>query len=129
MEESKIKNLSLGKAVLHCKCPKCRKGDLFPVPLYSFARLTDVNSVCPECEELLAPEPDFFYGAMYISYAMSVALFITVLVAVNTLIENPSLWAYIGTVLFFNVLLLPVMLRYSKAFYLYALGRIRYRGY
>ncbi|EON75814.1 hypothetical protein ADIS_3705 [Lunatimonas lonarensis] len=119
---------SLAGAIRGCKCPACRKGNLFPVPIYSFSKLTDVNKECPVCGETLVPEPDFFYGAMYISYALSVALFISIMVALNVLMENPDLMAYIFSVVFFNVLLLPVMLRYSKTLYLYGVGRIKFRG-
>ncbi|MCC5938784.1 MAG: DUF983 domain-containing protein [Lunatimonas sp.] len=120
---------SLTGAILGCKCPHCRQGDLFPVPVYSFLKLTAVNRQCAICGEEFAPEPDFFYGAMYISYALSVALFISIMVALNVLFEDPALMLYIGSVVFFNMLLLPLMLRYSKTLYLYAVGRITFRGY
>lgn len=120
---------SLSGALAQCKCPHCRRGDLFPVPVYSFAKLTAVNQRCSVCSEEFAPEPDFFYGAMYISYALSVALFISIMVVLNVFFEDPPLMLYIGSVVFFNVLLLPLMLRYSKTLYLYGVGRIKFRGY
>lgn len=120
---------SLGSAILGCKCPRCRRGAIFPVAVYSFTKLTDVNKTCPVCGETLVPEPDFFYGAMYISYALSVALFITIMVALNILMTDPELMVYIGSVVFFNVLLMPIMLRYSKTLYLYGVGKIRFRGF
>lgn len=128
MKSETKKGPSLMGAVLRCKCPSCREGNLFPVPVSSFRKLTDVNEQCPVCGEILIPEPDFFYGAMYISYGMSVALFISVMVALNVLFDEPSLTLYIGSVVSANLLLLPFMLRYSKVLYLYALGRINYSG-
>ncbi|WP_209330271.1 DUF983 domain-containing protein [Lunatimonas salinarum] len=119
----------LTSALIGCKCPRCRRGGLFPVPVYSFLKLTVVNKQCAVCGEEFAPEPDFFYGAMYISYALSVALFISIMVALNVLFEDPALMLYIGSVVVFNVLLLPLMLRYSKVLYLYGVGRIKFRGY
>ncbi len=80
------------------------------------------------CGANLNPEPDFYYGAMYISYAFSVALVITALTAINIIVEVPKLWMYLTTVLVLNIVLLPAMLRYSKVLYLYGLGKLKYRG-
>ncbi|WP_375583542.1 DUF983 domain-containing protein [Cyclobacterium xiamenense] len=120
------KETSLTKAIFTAKCPRCRKGSIFPVSLYSFRKLTEVNQNCPHCGVELVPEPDFYYGAMYVSYALSVALFISVMVALNVLFDDPELMAYILSVLFFNILLLPIMLRISKVLYLYGVGKISY---
>ncbi|NVJ86171.1 MAG: DUF983 domain-containing protein [Algoriphagus sp.] len=119
----------LGQAMLGGKCPKCREGNMFPVPIVSFRKLTEVNKTCSVCNASFQPEPSFYDGAMYISYAFSVALFITVFVAINILIEKPELWMYLSTIISLNLLLVPVMLRYSKVLYLYGLGKLKYRGY
>ncbi|MEX2511269.1 MAG: DUF983 domain-containing protein [Cyclobacteriaceae bacterium] len=120
------KKVSLATAMFRARCPRCRQGQLFPVSVFSFRKLTQVNETCPQCGEVLVPEPDFYYGAMYISYALSVALFINVMLVLNYFFDDPELMVYILTVLFLNLLLLPLMLRYSKVLYLYALGNIKY---
>lgn len=117
---------SLTKAIITAKCPKCREGGIFPVSLFSFNKLTAVHQTCPHCGVTLIPEPDFFYGAMYISYALSVALFVTIMIILNIFFDDPALSVYIVSVVFFNILLLPVMLRFSKVLYLYGLGKISY---
>jgi len=63
---------------------------------------------------------------MYISYAFSVAIFITVMVAINVLMGDADLWVYIVSVVSLNILFLPLMLRYSKVLYLYGLGKLKY---
>jgi len=118
--------VSATRAVITAKCPKCRKGNLFPVFVMSYRRLSDINQICPNCKETLVPEPDFYYGAMYISYAFSVALVVTVMVAMNVLFQRPALSFYLVAVVVANLLLLPLMLRYSKVLYLYAMGSINY---
>jgi len=117
------------QAMLGAKCPQCREGKLFPVSVFSFRKISAINQTCPNCNANLNPEPDFYYGAMYISYAFSVALVITALTAINILIEKPELWMYLTTVLVGNMLLFPAMLRYSKVLYLYGLGKLKYRGF
>ncbi|WP_339713930.1 DUF983 domain-containing protein [Cyclobacterium amurskyense] len=117
---------SLTGAILKAKCPKCRKGNLFPASVFSFRKLSQINQCCPNCGVELVPEPDFYYGAMYISYALSVALFINVMIVLNYVFDDPDLMVYIVSVVFFNIALLPIMLRYSKVLYLYGMGKISY---
>jgi uncharacterized protein (DUF983 family) len=121
------KEKSAVEAILAAKCPQCRRGRLFSVPLMSYKKLSHIKTTCEVCQANLNPEPDFYYGAMYISYAFSVALVITALVALNVLLEKPELWMYLVMVLSLNILLLPIMLRYSKVIYLYLLGKLSYR--
>ena len=119
---------SIGIAIAGCKCPRCREGKLFSVGVFSYRKLSNINQTCQMCKANLNPEPDFYYGAMYISYAFSVALVITALTAINIIVEVPKLWMYLTTVLVLNIVLLPAMLRYSKVLYLYGLGKLKYRG-
>jgi len=84
---------------------------------------------CQVCDANFVPEPGFYDGAMYVSYAFSVALMITSLVAVNVLVAVPKLWMYLGTVVGLTLILLPAMLRYSKTLYLYGVGKLTYRGF
>lgn len=118
---------SLSKAIISCSCPKCREGKLFPVSQFSYRKLTEVNKTCEVCGANLIPEPGFYDGAMYISYAFSVALVIASLVAVNVLVDKPELWMYLSTVVILNVFLVPAMLRYSKTLYQYGVGKLKYQ--
>ena len=120
---------SLSLSIAAARCPRCREGNLFSVSLLSYRKLSEVNKTCSVCGANFHPEPDFYYGAMYISYAFSVALVITVLTAINVLVAVPKLWMYLGTVVVLNIVLLPAMLRYSKVLYLYGLSKLKYRGY
>lgn len=119
---------SLASALAGAKCPQCRNGKLFSVNIFSYFHLSDINKTCKVCGANLNPEPDFYYGAMYISYAFSVALVITSLTAINVLVVKPELWMYLTTMVVLNILLLPAMLRYSKVLYLYGVGKLKYRG-
>ena len=85
-----------------------------------------MHSRCPVCDASLVPEPGFYDGAMYISYAFSVALMVTSLVAINVLVAEPKLWMYLTTVVVLTIFLMPAMLRYSKTLYLYGVGKLKY---
>ncbi len=115
-------------AMIGARCPQCREGKLFPVSILSFRKITEVNHYCDNCNANFQPEPDFFYGAMYISYAFSVALVIATFVAVGVLFTDPELWMYITPVVILNLFLFPAMIRYSKVVYLYLVGKLKYQG-
>ncbi len=117
---------SLGAAMLQGNCPRCREGSIFPTSMLSYRKLTEVHNRCPNCNAVLNPEPDFFYGAMYISYAFSVALVVNVLIILNYFFDDPDLWVYVVTVLIANLVLIPGMQRYSKVLYLYGVGKLSY---
>lgn len=55
-------------AIFNFKCPRCHEGDLFGTPTFSFKAPFDMPERCPNCDNLYAPEPGYFYGAMFISY-------------------------------------------------------------
>ena len=84
-----------------------------------------MNERCPVCHVRLEPEPGFYQGAMYVSYAFTVA-FIVVIGVVLYLLGDPSEWVYIGTVIGVMVLLAPLNYRYSRVLYLHLFGGIKY---
>ncbi|MGY6522660.1 MAG: DUF983 domain-containing protein [Mongoliitalea sp.] len=117
---------SLSSAIVNGKCPRCREGNVFPTPIMSYTKLTQVNHKCATCKAVLTPEPDFFYGAMYISYAFSVALMVTIFVAINVLFDRAPVTYYVVTIIVLNIALVPLMLRYSKVLYLYGVSKLSY---
>lgn len=121
-----MKEKSLGSAILQGKCPRCREGNLFSTSIFSFRKLTEIKDKCPHCEAVISPEPDFFMGAMFISYAFSVALVVIVMIFLNLIVGDPTMWMYGVTIIVSNLLLLPVMLRYSKVLYLYGVGKLKF---
>lgn len=55
-------------AILNMRCPRCRRGDLFPTGSFSFDKPFEMYEHCPECGQNYFPEPGFYYGAMFLSY-------------------------------------------------------------
>ncbi|MGY3052379.1 uncharacterized protein (DUF983 family) [Pedobacter sp. UYEF25] len=72
-----MEEISKFKAVFQQKCPRCRKGDIFKGHAYDFKnQKTNIN--CSWCNLRFEREPGFFYVAMFVSYAISVAEIITI---------------------------------------------------
>lgn len=61
-------------SLLKLRCPKCRKGKMFRFSSYSFKGISPMNKSCPNCKISYQLEPSFFYGSMYVSYALGVAM-------------------------------------------------------
>ena len=68
--------------VFKCKCPRCRRGDMFenknPYVLKTTMRM---NKECPVCGQPFNLEVGFYYGSSYVSYAASIALSVATLIA------------------------------------------------
>lgn len=65
-----------------CKCPRCRKGDLFEKKnLWNLKTTMRMNKVCPVCGQPLDIEVGFYFGSSYVSYAFTVALSVATFVA------------------------------------------------
>ena len=61
-------------SIFRLKCPKCHQGEFLenrPRPIF---RLIRVREQCPVCQTRFKIEPSFYYGSMYVAYALGVAV-------------------------------------------------------
>jgi hypothetical protein len=61
---------------------------------YNLAKAGDLLENCPVCHRRYTPEPGFYYGGMYVAYALAVALFVTIYVATQVLYAGAPLWLH-----------------------------------
>jgi uncharacterized protein (DUF983 family) len=113
-------------ALLQGKCPQCRVGDIFKFPLIKIRHFSEMHVNCPNCDLRFEREPGFFYGAMFVSYALAVAIIVAVSIALNVLI-SPDTFDYIFSISIVLLLNLPVMFRASRVIFLYLFGGVKYR--
>ncbi|MDF7814703.1 DUF983 domain-containing protein [Hymenobacter sp. YC55] len=81
---------------------------------------------CPVCQVAYEPEPGFYWGAMFVSYAFSVACFAVGGVLAYYLFNDPAVWVYVLLVTSLVLLSAPATLRYSRAIMLYLFGGIHF---
>ena len=105
-------------AAVHAKCPRCRRGDMFAGPMYSFSS-QKMNEKCSHCGLIFEREPGYFYVAMFVSYAMNVAEMVTLAVGTYILTGSTSPWLYCAILLGVSFLLSPFHFRYSRVILLY----------
>lgn len=117
---------SLFSAVINCKCPQCREGSIFTNRAYNLKSFTKMPEDCPVCDFRFEREPGFFYGSMYVSYALSVGIFLVTVVILQLVVEEPTLANYIISVSTAAVLLYPLTFRYARVIFLNIFGGAKY---
>lgn len=69
---------------------------------------------CSICEQRFEPEPGFYFGAMFVSYALTVAFSIAMFVAMIVLWHFDALW-FIGINGLGILVIFPIIFRVSRA--------------
>jgi len=60
--------------IVKCKCPNCGEGDIFTEKGNIFLfRMPQMNTHCKKCNFKFEKETGFFFGAMFVSYALATA--------------------------------------------------------
>lgn len=109
-----IKKGSKLYSIFKMKCPKCQEGDFFISHPYNLKRAGDIHEKCSNCGVKYAKEPGFYYGAMYVSYALMVALFVTLWVSFNLFFEEINIYVQLSIIIAAFLVLTPYMYALSK---------------
>ena len=101
-------------SILFNKCPRCQEGDFFITnTAYDLRRFDKMHHRCSHCDLRFEPEPGFFFGAMYVSYAFYVAFIISTFVLFNVLLSVDLTYYLIGLIPAL-VLLTPFFFRLAR---------------
>jgi uncharacterized protein (DUF983 family) len=103
------------------KCPRCHQGHLFTHGMY-----TEIPPACPVCGLSFEPEPGFYIGAMYISYAFTPGIVLLIGLLVYNLLHDPDTWVYVASVTVAIVALQSLLLRYYRTVMFYLFGNAHY---
>lgn len=122
MSDTKKTTLS---SFFSAKCPRCRTGNLFFFPFYHPTKFNKTKERCDFCDIKIEPEPGFFWGAMYFSYAIVVALCIALSVLLYIIFKEPSFVLLVSTILGSIFVLLPLIFRFSRLLMVYLIAPYR----
>lgn len=75
-------------SILHFKCPYCQEGDFLKAHPYNLRMLGKLHERCLHCNGRFTIEPGFYFGAMYVSYALGMALAVAVWMAFLVLVPE-----------------------------------------
>lgn len=123
MSDKKSRTPGYLQSLVHHKCSRCRRGDMFQCKnSYNLKQFMKMNDRCPVCDQKMEIEVGFYYGTSYVSYALTVALSVTSFVAWWVLIgfsvnDNRFFW-WLGINIVMLVLLQPYLMRLSRAIWL-----------
>lgn len=101
------------------KCPRCKQGHVFQNSNLFAYKAIKMNTKCPHCEYGFTKEPGFYWGAMYVSYALAtlegVIAYIICRLCGMEAFDPINLYIVIATMLVFA----PLNYRLSRLVWLY----------
>jgi hypothetical protein len=92
---------------------------------WSITKFSAMHPTCRHCNASFEPEPGFYFGAMFVSYAVNVVLFVAAW-AVLYFTVNPSDWIYIAFIGLVGLVFTPFTFRISRGLWLYWFGGHNY---
>ena len=103
-------------SILFNKCPRCHEGKFWPAgPMGNlFKHKGGMYESCSHCGLKYTREVGFWYGAMYVSYAVSVAIFVTLWVATSVLFPEMGIFPQMGIVVAGIVVFAPYNYWFSR---------------
>ncbi len=105
-------------SILTGTCPKCQQESMYlDKNALHLNKLLKMNEHCSHCGLRYEIEPSFFYGAMYVSYALNVAIGIAAFI-VSFVILNSNLKEAFIAIIASMIVLFPMVLRWSRNIYI-----------
>ena len=115
------------ESILQERCPRCREGHMFISAKYDLKKFDKMHRQCAHCSLNFELEPGYYTGAMYVSYAFSVAIFVIVGFLLFIFFNDPEIYVYVSAILLTLVVLFPILFRYSRVIYLHIFGGVNYK--
>jgi uncharacterized protein (DUF983 family) len=106
-------------SIFRFKCPRCHEGDFFTHPsVYRWKNSNELLPECPKCGLNYQPETGFYFGASYVSYAITVALAVAVTVMLLPFVSWRNEVIYISAIAGTIFITLPLSIRLSRIIWL-----------
>ena len=106
-------------SIVTITCPRCHEGKMFPPhTLFNFTKLSKMNERCVCCGQPFSPEPGYYFGAMFVSYAINAAIFIATWLALKFFVKEVTLTMMLIVLFVVVIGLLPFKFRLSRALWI-----------
>jgi hypothetical protein len=96
---------------------------MFPKGTLYSSQFMKMNSHCENCGQSFMPEPGYYFGAMFVSYALNTALFISVWLGLIFLLDEVSTTVIIVSMIVAVLAFLPITFRLSRVLWIYIFVR------
>ncbi|WP_445954770.1 DUF983 domain-containing protein [Yeosuana sp.] len=101
-------------SILTGSCPKCQQESMYTYKNpYNLGNTLKINEHCSKCNTKYRLEPSFFYGAMYVSYAVGIAFAVAAFV-ISNLIFKTNLNSSFIVIVAILVVFMPIIMRLSR---------------
>lgn len=111
--------MSLILNILKQKCPNCQEGNIFNSSGNIFLfKMPKMNDRCPNCNYKFEREVGFFFGAMFVSYALAAGEMIAILVLLWYLLDISPLHVFF-TVVVVAIIASTLNFRLSRTIWIY----------
>ncbi|MBU2525652.1 MAG: DUF983 domain-containing protein [Bacteroidetes bacterium] len=101
-------------SILTGTCPRCQNESMYlEKNPYKVSAIFKMHERCGSCGLIYKIEPSFFFGAMYVSYALGVAV-ATAFFILSYLIAGFNLLETFLVIIVGLFLILPLLMRYSR---------------
>lgn len=95
-------------------CPVCHEESMYREPNpYKISRIFDMHERCSNCGTKYKIEPSFFFGAMYVSYGLGVAVSIAAFI-ITYFFFGGRLMATFVAITVTLIVLMPLLIRISR---------------
>jgi uncharacterized protein (DUF983 family) len=109
-----LKKGSKLNSILTGSCPKCQEESMYlEKNPFKVGKIFEMHETCSHCGTRYKMEPSFFYGAMYVSYGLSIAFGVAAFIISNIFIGLGLIHSFIAIVATL-ILTFPIILRLSR---------------
>ena len=108
MKDTKIYSILTGS------CPVCHSHRMYTRRNpYIISDTLKMYDRCPHCDTKFKIEPSFFYGAMYVSYGVGIAIAVAAFLIAYFVLELDKFGLFL-TIAITMIVMLPIILRISR---------------
>lgn len=101
-------------SILTGSCPRCHQESMYKVKNpFKLGKIFDMHDQCSHCDLRYKMEPSFFYGAMYVSYGVSIAFAVATFIISNVFFGLDLIPSFIAIVITL-IVFFPIILRLSR---------------
>lgn len=105
-------------SVIFNRCPRCHQGSFFKYSNpFRFPGFSEMNDKCSVCGEDFIREGGFYYGAMYASYAITVALGVAEFIILKTIFGFTE-YVFLAVFTLSALVLWPLIYRMARLLWL-----------
>jgi uncharacterized protein (DUF983 family) len=105
-------------SILTGTCPRCHEENMYvDKNPYHLKKIYKMNENCSHCGLHYQIEPSFFYGAMYVSYGLTVAIGIAVFILSKVILGFELTQSFMAIIVSL-IILMPITARLARNIYI-----------